>query len=262
MTTDLRLVFHIDEGLTWLDIRSILAPFIKLRRLKISGVICREFFNSPHKLTLPDLTYLAFVMTASRMPGIIYNIVMPMLNCLELTLLDGHGVPWLLRECAQMGQAKVVDLLVSIAFSDGLLSSVLGAFTSAVSIDIARFVLLLGTQDAYNDASAAPTYEPVRFGMRSNKEVLAELSAFPVVELRRRLIKDFRRVGKRADSIRTLIMTESCYTVDSGILSLLFPRDQYLLFSNRQDAQARSLSTELKYSYMDRFEGAVITCQG
>ncbi|KAJ6457544.1 hypothetical protein C8R47DRAFT_1227356 [Mycena vitilis] len=124
------------------------------------------------------------------------------------------------------------------------------------------FVLLLGTQDAYNDAYAAPKYAPVRFGMRSNKEVLAELSAFPVVELRRRLIKDFRRVGKRADAVRTLIMTESCYTVDSAVLSLLFPRDQHLLFSNRQDAQARSLSTELKFSYMDRFEGAVITCQG
>ncbi|KAJ6464202.1 hypothetical protein C8R47DRAFT_1079750 [Mycena vitilis] len=119
------------------------------------------------------------------------------------------------------------------------------------------FVLMLAKQEESSASSAAAMYTPFRFGMRSNTEVLDELSRFPVIDRRRTLLKTFRRAPRRVDSVRILVMTPNCCSVESAKLSCLFPDDQSRLFSAINDAQARSLSTELKLGYLDGFANCV-----
>ncbi|KAJ6513683.1 hypothetical protein C8R47DRAFT_1206989 [Mycena vitilis] len=138
--TDLRLVFFMDQELIWGDLRAILANFPRLLSLKLSGIICCEFMSNRHSLTIPDLTTLHFVLKTSQMSGVIYNVITPSLKVLRLTLTvrHGNGVQWLTKNCAQLGQAVDVDLLITRSFSADLLSDVLRAFSSAVSIDVSR----------------------------------------------------------------------------------------------------------------------------
>ncbi|KAJ6471796.1 hypothetical protein C8R47DRAFT_1222053 [Mycena vitilis] len=115
------------------------------------------------------------------------------------------------------------------------------------------FVLLLEARPPGSYLSVKATYSAVEHGMRSDAEIVDQLRVFPVVGHRDRLISDFRSATPTNTKVRMIVMTDSCYTVESADLSALFVHGQNGLFSCREDAQCRSLSTAMKWTYMDRF---------
>ncbi|KAJ7602188.1 hypothetical protein DFH06DRAFT_1153057 [Mycena polygramma] len=136
--TDLQLVTLFDDTLTWHNLRAVLAAFPNLTSLKLGSVICSEFLHDSQKLTIPQLSHIDFVLSMPTMISVLYQLVAPSLSSLRLTLRDGRGVRWMMRECSIMGQAIKVDLHIVTNFSEELVMDVLSSFTAVSVLDVTR----------------------------------------------------------------------------------------------------------------------------
>ncbi|KAJ7616340.1 hypothetical protein DFH06DRAFT_1343345 [Mycena polygramma] len=119
------------------------------------------------------------------------------------------------------------------------------------------FILLMDAQPVDRASSMDTMYTPVQSGMRMDEAIVSEIRRFPVVDRRERLIRDFKRARSGPAVIRAIVMTATCYTVQSFDLHDLFSDRQLALFSVSSSPQARSLSTQLKWDHLEKFSGSV-----
>ncbi|KAJ7664473.1 hypothetical protein DFH06DRAFT_1127886 [Mycena polygramma] len=103
---------------------------------------------------------------------------------------------------------------------------------------------------------------PIKAGMCTDTEILQCLNGLPENSERHNVIKQFHRFPPQKNAMRYVVISGSSYHTAGNKLARLFPNDQHTLFSRKDSAEARSLSTQLKLAYLDCFADAVDQGEG